>query len=138
VAVVINEDIDDQLEFSSDKPDYTKEFEKAVTDAEEKGFTAVRTRPNWVMLDLDDDDSQTTYRKQLPIARKVYGAKEYKQWRSKSGGLHVILKVERDLSVVERIALQACLGSDRKRELLGLKLVSEGVPEPIVLFRPGK
>ncbi len=56
---------------------------------------------------------------------------------SKSGdGQHVWIKLMRPLTAPERIALQACLGSDASRELLSLAGVWAGKQRPIVLFRP--
>ena len=46
--------------------------------------------------------------------------------RSGKPHLHVYLRASRDLSDIERIALQACLGSDRVREFLSLMRIWEG------------
>lgn len=57
--------------------------------------------------------------------------------RSKGGNWHVYLKIDwpDDLDPVTRIALQACLGSDRKRELLSLLRHVFGTQNPAtVLF----
>ncbi len=55
---------------------------------------------------------------------------------SKNGNVHVTIKLRRPLDPVERIALQACLGSDPDRELLSLFGAWNGKQQPIVLFRP--
>lgn len=55
---------------------------------------------------------------------------------SKSGmpHRHATVTFERDLSPVERIGLQACLGSDRKREILSLLRVWSGTKRPPTCF----
>jgi len=56
--------------------------------------------------------------------------------RSKGGNRHVTLGLRQALSVYERLALQAILGSDPSRELLSMAGIRAGKDQPIVLFRP--
>lgn len=49
------------------------------------------------------------------------------------GHRHVVLRLHRELSVMERIALQACLGSDSRRELLAILRVWNRV-HPVTVF----
>jgi hypothetical protein len=49
------------------------------------------------------------------------------------GHRHVVLRADHPLDIYERIALQACLGSDLKRELLALLRVWQGIT-PITVF----
>lgn len=49
------------------------------------------------------------------------------------GHRHIVLRMGRDLTPLERVALQACLGSDRKRELLAVLRVWNAV-SPVTCF----
>lgn len=61
---------------------------------------------------------------------------ERQEWKSKGGNDHVRLRVNRSLTIEQRIALQACLGSDPKREVLSMARAQNGVARPSRLFRP--
>jgi hypothetical protein len=57
-------------------------------------------------------------------------------WRSRNGMTHVVCKIENPLPPLARIALQAVLGSDPKREALALyEFLVEGT-DTISLFKP--
>lgn len=91
--------------------------------AKRLGLIAVAPEPDEIQLDIDSPDD-------LAVAETMMGALSAQQipcevartTTSKSGNAHVVIRIEwpRPLDPVTRIALQACLGSDRKRELLSL------------------
>jgi hypothetical protein len=56
--------------------------------------------------------------------------------RSKSGKRHVTVHLGESLPAPTRILLQACLGSDRRRELLSYVGLLRGQGNPILFFRP--
>lgn len=58
--------------------------------------------------------------------------------KSRNGNVHVLVTLRRPLPVVERIMLQACLGSDRTREILSYARVLQGDPNPVLLLRPNR
>ncbi len=53
---------------------------------------------------------------------------------SKSGNWHMTITVDRKLTNIERIALQACCGSDTVRELLSALRVFQGKTDPTLFF----
>jgi hypothetical protein len=58
-------------------------------------------------------------------------------WTSRGGaGLNVNIRLATDLPAGTRIALQAALGSDPKRELLSIMRLGHGMENPSLLFRP--
>lgn len=74
-----------------------------------------------LQLDIDDDTSmQTFFVMHEMLASNGVRITTERITRSKSGNRHVYLRLDRQLTDIERIAWQACLGSDRKRELLSL------------------
>lgn len=56
--------------------------------------------------------------------------------KSKSGGehRHITLTLSNNISDVERILLQAILGSDPKRELLSYIRILRNIPQPTAFF----
>ena len=58
------------------------------------------------------------------------------KYKSRTKGYHIILKLNEEMDVVERIMLQACLGSDRVREVLSYCRYAKGEANPVLLFRP--
>lgn len=111
-------------------------IESAIEQAEAGGFTVVRSTDRTLLLDLDDGAALETYREMLPKLAQLYGLKEAERWHSKSGvGVHVVVACE-VMSFQERVALQACLGSDRMREALAIAMAADGEENPSVLFKP--
>ena len=76
---------------------------------------------NELFIDIDNEHSFQLFQKQLDIIRKYIGVVDDQSTISRHGlpGRHITLTLDRTVTELERIALQACLGSDRVRELLG-------------------
>jgi hypothetical protein len=109
----------------------------AVADAEKRGFSIIRSAQNLLLIDIDDADSKRHFERTLGLLRNHFGLKELQRWRSKSGkGWHIVVECT-PCDFTTRIALQACLGSDRKREALALMMAMDGEFEPSYLFKPG-
>jgi len=54
---------------------------------------------------------------------------------SRNGGEHVYFEVEgEDLTPIERVLLQACLGSDPVREVLSFLRIKRNHPTPTTFF----
>lgn len=66
-----------------------------------------------------------------------FSIKRHEAWRSVGGNIHVMLTLNRDLDLLDRIALQAILGSDPMRELCNLRRARCGAEDPVALFCPG-
>lgn len=60
----------------------------------------------------------------------------HEAWRSVGGNIHVMLTLNRDLELLDRIAIQSILGSDPMRELCNLRRARRSAEDPIALFRP--
>lgn len=112
------------------KNDQISKREQAKTD----GFTVVNPAPDVLLLDLDSDAQEAQYNAMLPfVAAYLEGTKERERWRSKSGKhWHVVVQLPFGIDMASRIALQAALGSDPKREILSIALLHS----PSCLFRP--
>jgi hypothetical protein len=127
--------------------------------AEALGLDVVLPEPNELFIDLDDPADELQLQTMLDVLNGkasfddavMHGKSdsdplletvETKRTTSKSGNTHVYLKVsaKTPLSDIERIALQACLGSDRKRELLSALRILLSLDRPATVFfetKPG-
>mgnify|MGYP001616205424 FL=1 len=102
---------------------------------------AVKDNCDIVLPDDDDlfvalDSAQDVYVMEalLPLFKdQGYPITRVKTTRSKSGNKHAYLKAPGRLTELERLCLQAILGSDRKREALGFLRVIRG-EAPVTVF----
>ena len=116
-------------------PEATTEAARA---AEKRGFFVVAGDPNMLLLDLDTPAAYQQYKKMLSLIKEYFGLGSITEWPSQTPGcVHVVIRIGAKLTATERLLLQACCGSDLKREALGLVLHRRGTKEPSLLFRPG-
>lgn len=113
-------------------------MDEIVEQAMAYSCTVVVAQPNQLQFDLDDEGSLKRfawfYGRSL-FAR--FGDKLPREhWKSKSGNDHWTITLPEELSVHERIAMQACGGSDLGREWAALQCHNAGSPHPILLFKP--
>lgn len=109
--------------------------------AERKGCTVERADDCTLQIDLDSDEAFAFFEEQIGLMNNIglVSWNGYDVRPSKSGlpHRHVTVKLLESLSIIQRIALQAALGSDRRRELLSIKgLMNDTMLYPVVLFRP--
>jgi len=101
------------------------------------GFTVVQPKKWELFLDLDTPSSLDQYDAMLLLLQKQFVAVEYKRTTSRNGNTHVYLIVpalDFDDDNILRCALQACLGSDPKHELLSLLSILRSSPAPPTVF----
>ncbi len=106
-----------------------------IAAAKEK-FDVIVTDGNILLIDIDNKMQMRQYEKMMDDFSELFDLEEKERWASKDGGTHIVVGCASYLEPRERIALQACLGSDPKREILGLKHIKNGVEEFSFLFRP--
>ena len=105
--------------------------------ARKLGRKVVLPGPRDLFVDIDTEADYLWLKAQLnTLAALPFGIRIMRELPSKSGlpRRHVYLKTTRVLTPVERIALQACLGSDRKRELLSMMRVYLETKRPATIF----
>ena len=113
------------------------ELEAAIAEAKTAGFEVVQSAPNLLLLDLDTAAAYRQYERVMPLLQRYYEAVP-EETESKSGNIHVVVRLGEDMPVMKRIAWQAALGSDGIKEALATLRVQEGCGEPCLLFRPIK
>lgn len=105
--------------------------------AAKKNCDLVVTDECTLLVDLDTDQSQKVFERNVPILRQQYQIESVEKYASSGGNQHAIIRLAAPvLDITERLLLQAALGSDPTRELLGLYLHKAGHSVVSVLFRP--
>lgn len=104
--------------------------------AAENKLSIVVPADNELQLDIDSPkiENLNRYEQVLEILNQFNKIKSSKNTKSKSGNLHVTLTLDHAVSAVERVLLQACLGSDPIREILTYKNILDGSDRPQFLF----
>ncbi len=107
---------------------------QAAADA--KGLVVVYPEPNELFIDIDSAEDFAVFAKNvLVLGDLVVSHKSASSPSGKPGRLHVTVTLSRPVaSSIERIALQAALGSDRLHETLSLRIALAGGEHPTVFF----
>jgi hypothetical protein len=110
--------------------------QRAINEAKEKGLLVVFPAENELQIDIDNEHSYQMYVKQMDIVTKYVGVESFIEHPSKSGlpKRHITVRLKSPVTMIERIALQACLGSDRVREVLGYVQYKNGDPNPVLFL----
>jgi hypothetical protein len=115
--------------------------ESANVKAEEEHLEVVLPRPNQLFIDIDNDFAMAIFERNLPSFYRWYACVGSEVIRpSKSGGerKHITITLADDIDPKERLILQAYLGSDLKREFLGLQRIKQGDPHPTLFLEKKK
>jgi hypothetical protein len=113
--------------------------DQAEEKAREKGLVCVMPKPNELFIDIDSALAYETFQagyallreggQQVEIVRET-PSPSGKPWRK-----HIVIDLRRTVkSEIERIALQAILGSDLKREALSWLHLQSGTTDVSRLF----
>lgn len=100
-------------------------------------FEAVFPQPNELQLDIDSEEDYARFERVFYLLVALTDADiGCKTAPSKSGlpRRHVTISLPFTVTDVERILLQACLGSDGRRELYGFRRWLAGDPQPTVFI----
>lgn len=108
---------------------------KIVERAKVTGEIVIFPEPNQLLLDIDSDDDYQAYIRLSSILTEWCTITDEKIEASKTDGhRHITLTLNQELDSMTRIALQACLASDRKRELLSLIRFKKGDERPTIFI----
>jgi hypothetical protein len=96
----------------------------------------IPAKPNELQIDIDNFSDLLCFCVGIGDLRESRHIKIITVERtfSKSGNLHFRIFLARRLPLVERIALQAILGSDRRRELRNWGRAKNNAPYPVLLI----
>lgn len=113
---------------------YMRSGPESLVYARKMNWIADPADDNELQLDLDTLEQEEQYNRMRPHVEEIYPITDIIETPSKSGNKHVRIFTAYPLSVEERIALQAILGSDPKKELSSLRRWLNEDPLPILLF----
>jgi hypothetical protein len=107
--------------------------------AEEENLDIIIPDDNQLQLDIDSDEAYLEARTRLQklewdldFEKGTIGIEEFP---SRHGNTHIIVTLPFPVTPWQRIALQACLGSDPIRELLSCYRIMYDIENPTILFR---
>ena len=93
---------------------------------------------NELFIDIDSERDFERFKVLLGMFERFYKVRGWRATPSASGlpHRHVVVEVGGNVTAFERIAMQAMLGSDLKREMLSFERHLEDNPNPTVFFEP--
>lgn len=101
-------------------PQYGDSFEK-IEKRIKAGEVPIYSKPHFLCLDLDSQDEFDVFQTRYTSFLGMVAVEDKFVIASPSGrGYHVYVLLKNDFSVLERIAMQAVLGSDPIREMLSV------------------
>ena len=93
--------------------------------------------PKELQIDIDSEADYAIFRDHMIVLTEWCMVRVVKDQPSKtSGHRHVTLEIGEEVTPLQRLLLQACLGSDRKRELLGFLNLQRGDSRPTLFIIP--
>jgi hypothetical protein len=107
--------------------------QRAIDLALTEGLIVKFPAANELFIDIDNEHSLQMFHRQMDIVyRYVDLGAPTKITPSRNGlpGRHIVVTLAQDITETERLLLQACMGSDRVRELLGYIQLKSGDPHP--------
>ncbi len=128
----------DQIPFPDDteEPYSATTLESVQKAARARGCVVRFAGPNELFLDIDSAEAAALFLVTLPILRRMGERGFYVRTPSPSGlpgKEHIVVTLERPVKdEFERVALQALLGSDPKREMLALESFRSGCDPKVV------
>jgi hypothetical protein len=110
---------------------------KIVERARVTGEVVIFPESNQLLIDIDSELDHAMYIRLSSILSEwcTIEREEIKP-SSSAGHYHITLTLNKELDPVTRIALQACLGSDKKRELLSFIRFQRGDERPTIFIAP--
>src|ERR1700722_6992387 len=123
----LHEDESEIPKYFGDKPPSTK---TAIERAKKEGLKVVYPGPHDLQIDVDSEANLKTFWEHHAILQKWLDTKAIHIEKSLSGDpghFHVtVISATRYFSAQDRLLLQALLGSDLKREILGFVMLKSG------------
>lgn len=110
---------------------------EAIAEAQANGLYVRWPGKRELLIDIDSCEGKATFEKNFKILDQYFLGMVVKREPSRSGDdchEHITVGLPLAVSPIERIALQAALGSDPTRELLSYGRYIDGDPHPTLFF----
>lgn len=113
-------------------------MEQIESQAASVGCEVLVSKGNELQFDLDSAEAAERFDAYFrnKLSMRWSNLPPFEMWNSRSGNKHAVVTLPQDLTIPERIALQAAGGSDAGREFASLTCYWDGSPHPILLFKP--
>jgi hypothetical protein len=110
--------------------------EIAYREAADHNLEVVLPEPYDLLIDIDNEADMARFDRGMDFIIKHFNGQVIKSTPSRSGlpKRHIIVRLDRPVTDAERIALQAALGSDPVREILGIVRVQHKDPHPTLFL----
>jgi hypothetical protein len=111
--------------------------QRAIEQAKAEKLDVVFPEKNQLQLDIDNDTAYAVYKAHYDIVDGYWGIEYANEQPSRSGTpgkKHITVTLTVEVSNKDRIALQAFLGSDLKREVLSFIQEEDGDPHPTLFL----
>jgi hypothetical protein len=116
-------------------PDNAENVQKHLDENGLSGlYKIVIADNNTIQVDLDEEASVELFQQNYEIIKNYLGPHTTKKTLSKSKKLHVTIKTTKQFKAIERIAIQAILGSDLLRESLNFRNLKAKHKNPILFI----
>jgi hypothetical protein len=105
--------------------------------AEKKGLCVKLPNERQLFVDIDSEHSKEVFDKNLTTLSgffRVMNINITPSASAKPWHYHAVVELEQEITPLERVALQAVLGSDTVRELLSFVSIMKGYKKPTVFF----
>ncbi len=115
--------------------------EDAIKWAAENGLDVIIPNNNQLLLDIDNNQDRAIYTQNWAEIGSIYGVTEVEEWPSRSnkpGRTHMRVTLRTPITPLERVLIQAVLGSDRRRELHSLRRIMNSEETPTLFFEKRK
>lgn len=116
--------------------DHSSQF--SLDFARKEGLRVVVPTATQIQIDIDNDADYARYTQAYDMLRdlRIYAKLNASERPSRNGGegRHITIDLGDDVTPIERIALQAIMGSDFKRELFSLSRVKDGEAIPTLFY----
>lgn len=109
----------------------------AFVFAEGEGVDVRYPMANELFIDIDDAYGKAQFRENWLLLSGMFEgtlSAKFTPSRRKPEGEHIVVTLPRNVTPIERIAMQAALGSDPRREAHSLRRYFNGDPLPTLFF----
>jgi len=110
-----------------------------IKQAQDMGREIISNDDQTLTFDLDSEEALSTFKGRVGILGRKGFSPSWVISKSKSGNYHAVVKLNNSIVKIDesiRLVIQACLGSDWKREFLGVLRILNRQPQVSMLFRP--
>ena len=125
------------VELEGESYDLRREH-NAIREAERSGCEVFRGDSHTLVFDLDSEEARDTFLSRCDFLRSKFGMTHLLITKSTGGNYHAVAELHESLHLTQELALviQACMGSDWKKELLGALRKLHYNAGDSLLFRP--